>query len=56
MERKVRRYLETAFLVYKIPEERIQEAITFVSQIDFKTAAPQVVDSLLADLDQQMMA
>lgn len=55
MERKVRRYLETAFLVYKIPEKRIQEAITFVSQIDFKTAAPQVVDSLLADLDQQML-
>lgn len=54
MERKVRRYLETAFLVYKIPEKRIQEAITFVSQIDFKTAAPQVVDFLLADLDEQM--
>lgn len=54
MERKVRRYLETAFLVYKIPEKRIQEAITFVSQIDFKTAAPQVVDILLADLDEQM--
>lgn len=56
MERKVRRYLETSFLVYKVPEEKIQEAITFVSQIDFNTVAPQVVDSLLATLEQQMLA
>lgn len=56
MERKVRRYLETSFLVYKVPEAKVQEAITFVSQIDFKAAAPQVVDSILITLDHQMQA
>lgn len=54
MERKVRRYLETSFLVYKVPAEKLQQAITFVSQIDFAATAPQVVNSLLTTLDQQM--
>ena len=51
MERKVRRYLETAFLVYKAPQEKIKEAVRFVERIDFKTAAPQVIQSLLKALD-----
>lgn len=53
MDRKVKRYLETAFLVYKVPEEKIREAIRFVSQIDFKSIAPQMVESMLSALDQQ---
>lgn len=52
MSRKVRRYLETAFLVYKVPEEKIQEAISFVSRIDFKEFAPKVIEYFLAALDQ----
>lgn len=55
MQRKVKRYLETSFLVYKVPEAKIQEAIDFVSQIDFEAAAPQVIESLLAALDKQMI-
>lgn len=51
MDRKVRRYLETSFLVYKVPEEKIQQAIAFVSQIDFASALPQVIESLLSALD-----
>ena len=53
IQRKVRRYLETAFLVYKVPEEKIQEAIGFVSEIDFESAAPRVIEYLLAKLDKQ---
>lgn len=55
MQRKVKRYLETAFLVYKAPEQKIQEAINFVSQIDFEAAAPQVIEHLLAALDKHMI-
>ena len=55
MQRKVKRYLETAFLVYKVPEAKIREAVNFVSQIDFESAAPQVINQLLAALDKQMI-
>lgn len=55
MQRKVKRYLETSFLVYKVPEQKIQEAINFVSQIDFEAAAPQVIEHLLAALDKHMI-
>lgn len=55
MQRKVKRYLETAFLVYKVPEQKIHEAINFVSQIDFEAAAPQVIEHLLAALDKHMI-
>ena len=55
MQRKIKRYLETSFLVYKVPEQKIQEAINFVSQIDFEAAAPQVIEHLLAALDKHMI-
>lgn len=55
MQRKVKRYLETSFLVYKVPEAKIQEAIAFVSQIDFEAAAPQVIEFLLAKLDKKLL-
>lgn len=51
MNRKVKRYLETTFLVYKVPEEKIQEAIHFVSTIDFSAVAQQVIENLLSALE-----
>ena len=53
IKRKVRRYLETTFLVYKVPEEKIQEAIRFVSTIDFAAIAQQVIDDLLSALEHE---
>lgn len=47
MERKIKRFLETTFLVYRISDEEINRAIEFVSQFDFKTAAGQVVNNVL---------
>lgn len=55
MHRKVKRYLETTFLVYKVPEEKIQEIISFVSTINFEIAAPQVIEYLLTTLDKQLI-
>ena len=53
MERKVRRYLETTFLVYRVDDKKINEAIEFVSQFDFKTIAQGVIDSMLSYLEQR---
>ena len=53
MNRKVRRYLETAFLVYKIPEEKTQEALQFVSQFDFVSFANQVIDQMFVELTRE---
>lgn len=52
MERKVKRYLETSFAVYGVPKSRVHEAIQFVSQFDFETLAQQVIDSMLASLEE----
>lgn len=48
MSTKVARFLETSFRVYRVPEEKTQEAIQFVSQFDFPQIAQAVIDSLLA--------
>ncbi len=53
MDRKVRAFLENTFLLYEIPRERIEEAIKFVSQFDFKTIAQQVIDNMLAYLESK---
>lgn len=46
MDRKVKRFLETTFLVYRVPDKKIQEAIEFVSQFDFVKIAEDVTQSL----------
>lgn len=52
MERKVRRFLETTFLVYRVSDEKINEAIAFVEGFDFKKAADDTIDHLLAYLER----
>lgn len=52
MERKVKRYLETSFAVYGVSKEKTQEAIQFISQYDFRNIAHQVIESLIASLEQ----
>lgn len=51
MERKVRRFIESVFRIFQIPEAKTEEAITFVSQFDYPTLAKQTIDSMLARLD-----
>lgn len=50
MERKIKRFLETTFLVYRVPQSKIDEAIEFVSQFDFKMIADKVIADMLAFL------
>lgn len=53
MDRKVNAFLENTFLLYEIPREKIDKAIKFVSQFDFKALAKQVIDNMLAYLESK---
>jgi len=52
MERKVKRFLETTFLVYRVSDEKIKQAIEFVEQFDFVKAAQDTINNLLAYLER----
>lgn len=54
MDRKVRRFLETTFLVYRVPDEKIREAIDFVSRFDYPTLARRTIDTLLVYLKSKL--
>lgn len=54
MDRKVEIYLTSTFRVLQIPEEKITEAIKFVSQFDFKTLAEEVIKNMLNYLDSKI--
>lgn len=53
MERKVCAFLESTFLLYRVPDEKIKEAIEFVKQFDWKIIAQGVVDNMLAYLESK---
>lgn len=53
MERKLRVFLETTFLIYHVPEEKIQEAIEFVMQFDWKSIANGVIQQMLEFLESK---
>lgn len=53
MEMKVRAFLQATFRMYLVPEEKIEEAIAFVSGFDFNTIAENVIDNMLAYLESK---
>ena len=53
MDMKIKTFLETTFRVYLVPEDKIAEAIAFVSQFDFKTIAQAVIDNMLGFLESK---
>lgn len=52
MEHKVESFLQTTFKIYDVPQEKIAQAIAFVSQIDYKTAAQATIDSMIRFLEE----
>ena len=46
MDRKVRRFLESTLRVFEVKKEKIEEAISFVSNYDFPSIAHNVIESL----------
>lgn len=53
INRKVRRYLETSFRIYKLSEEKATAAFHFVSAIDFSSAVQQLVEMLLKRIESK---
>lgn len=54
MDQKVASFLETTFRVYCVPDEKIQEAIKFVSQFDYPKLAQDTIDSMLSFLEDKI--
>ncbi len=53
MERKIKSFLETTFLVYEVPKEKIAEAIAFVGRFDFEKLAQSTIDNMLKYLESK---
>lgn len=53
MEQKVESFLECSFRMYKVPDEKIAEAIEFVKQFDFNAIAKQTVEGIFKFLEEQ---
>lgn len=53
MDRKVRSFLESTFLLYRVPDEKIAEAIEFVHQFEWEQIAAGVIDNMLAYLESK---
>ena len=53
IEQKIESFLECSFRMYKVPDEKINEAIEFVKQFDFNTIAKQTVDGILKHLEEE---
>lgn len=54
MDKKVKAFLENTFLIYEIPRKKIDEAIRFVQQFDWKAISKNVIDNMLAYLDSRI--
>lgn len=52
MEQKVEAFLQATFKIYDVPQEKIQECIAFVSQIDYKTVAQATIDNMICYLEE----
>lgn len=50
MEEKVQSFLENSLRVFRLPEEKITEAVQFVQRFDYPGIARQTIDNMLAQL------
>ncbi len=55
MERKVRRFIETTLLLYRVSDEKINEAIDFVMQFDFESFAEQTIEGMMKYLEEKTL-
>lgn len=54
MNDKVESFLTSTFRVYQVPEEKIKQAIEFVSQFDYPKLAEETVGSMLTFLESKI--
>lgn len=55
IEKKVRAYLKHSLTLYHVPEEKVEEAIRFVSSIDFDLTARETINNLLSYLEKRIL-
>ena len=55
MERKVKRFLETTFLIYRVPDEKIKKIIEFAFQFDYNSIAKNTIESMLQFLENDSL-
>ncbi len=53
MGKKVRAFLKHSLVLYHVPQEKIDEAIQFVSTIDFESVANDTIHNLLSYLEKR---
>lgn len=53
MDRKIKTFLESTLLIYRVPDEKIAEAVAFVARFDWSTIADQVIATMLAYLESK---
>jgi len=53
MEEKVEAFLETALLIYRVPEEKIREAVDFVKGLDFDSVANETIGGIVRYLEEK---
>ncbi len=53
LDLKVAAFLKSTFKLYDVPEDRIQQAIAFVKQFDFKQIAVETIDGIMKYLETQ---
>lgn len=54
MEEKIKSFLTTTFRIYKLSDEKIAEAIAFVSQFDYGRLAQETIDNMLCELKEKI--
>jgi len=54
MNRKVKAFLTTTFLVYEVGKEKINECIDFVMKYDFKALAKETINGMLVRLKENV--
>lgn len=53
IDRKVRRFIECTFRIFRVPEAKIEEAIQFVSQFDYPAIAQAAIDNMFSYLESR---
>lgn len=56
MERKLRRYLDCAFRIYTVPQERYQPVIDAVAAMDLTEHAHQIIREMTEDVNKEFAA
>lgn len=54
MEEKIKNFLTTTFKIYDVSEEKIAEAIRFVSQFDYKKLACETTANMLNEIKEKI--